>query len=208
MTDGPNLEATLELLEAEARRRENEKIAAGEAIRIPLDPVVARPGEDNDTAIASLKAREIEKMRANGETREIIFEPPEFSVILTGVPRDGEFGNWKCERFEPEYPSASRYAATTIPSTPTTAPKPSEPADWTRITVTLSPPDERSTGVVAEGKFAILNGEVHVHALWGKPLGSISFAPGDDTKAIARRLLRDKTAKKWAGFYAPIRRVH
>src|SRR5262249_10887638 len=94
-SDAQQLAAALEQLEIERRRREDEKIVAGEAVRVPFPPVVWREDEDIHTAIKRLKAREMEKLRANGETREIVFEESDYLVIVTGVPRHGECGKWK-----------------------------------------------------------------------------------------------------------------
>jgi hypothetical protein len=85
--------------------------------------------------------------------------------------------------------------------------QPAEPQNWTRVIAQVSPPDERSTGIVCEGKFAIIDGEIHVRDLRDKHLGTAPYNPANDAKAIARRLLREKTADKW-GFYAPINYPH
>ena len=122
-SDAQRLAAALEQLEIERRRREDERVAAGEAIRVPLIPVVGCLEEDIDAVIAGLKAHEIERLRANGEKREIIFE--ESPVIVTGVPRPkGGPGKWKDETFK-AFPD--RYVTTTAPPRKE-APAPSEPA--------------------------------------------------------------------------------
>jgi hypothetical protein len=201
-----NLTAALEQLELERRRREDEKIAAGQAIRLPLIEVLP-PGGDADALLEKARGNRIAALRAGGEKREVVFEDP--LLIVTGVPRNTEFGKWTGETFKPQYPD--RYATTTTAPQPVAhEPKaPEPPPMWKRITTQISPPDERSTGVVAEGKFAIIDGQVHVHDPWGNPLGSIAVKPTDDPAPIARKLLRDKTAQKWSAFYAPIaRRVH
>ena len=100
------------------------------------------------------------KLRANGETREILFEePPECSVIVTGVPRNGEFGKWKHETLRAEY--SSRYATTTTipPRNDTPAPGPLE---WTKVQTQVSPPDERSCGIIIEGARAADGSQLHV----------------------------------------------
>jgi hypothetical protein len=196
-SDAQRLAAALEQLEIERRRREDEKVAAGEAVRVPLQPVVEREDEDIDTAIERLKAREIEKLRANGETREIVFEKPDYSVIVTGVPRHGEYGKRKPELLEAQYPS--RYE-TVQPREE--APPPSKPAslEWKRVQTQFSPPDERSCGIIVEGARAIAGNQLHVrdHAgqTWVIPLNG-------DPDVQARRLLREKFAKNHA-FNAPI----
>jgi hypothetical protein len=109
-TNVEKLAAAMEQLEAERRRREDERVAAGTAIRVQLSVVVA-PGEDEAKAIERAKA---EYIQSEGDTREVLFEEPE--VIITGVPRNDDFGKWDHELFEPEYPD--RYAATTAARPP------------------------------------------------------------------------------------------
>ncbi len=199
------LAAALEQLETERRRREDEKIAAGEAIRVPFAPVVGCPGEDIDAVIERLKAREIEKLRANGETREILFEePPECSVIVTGVPRNGEFTKWKQESFGAEYPS--RYATTrTVPPRKDAHTCPDAPAAlvWTRFLTTIAAPkDERDCGIVAEARYTVDGKMLHVEDQQGR-IFSQEIRPGDNVEHAARRLLREKFGKHHA-FNAPI----
>jgi hypothetical protein len=78
------LSAALEQLEAEQRRREDEKVANGEAVRRPLY-VVAHNGEPVADLIEHAKAREVATLRAQGDQRTIYFEEP--LTIRTGVPR-------------------------------------------------------------------------------------------------------------------------
>jgi hypothetical protein len=89
MTDKANIAAAaIAKLEAEKQRRLEEKIAKGEAILIPCDEalVVGVP-EGAEAVVADYKARELAKLRASGETREVVFEEP--MVIITGVPSPG-----------------------------------------------------------------------------------------------------------------------
>jgi hypothetical protein len=84
--DPAKLEAALEQLEQERRRRQNEKVERGEAVRVP-PIVVSEPGD-----VAGEKARRLAELRAAGEAREVIFghesdDGSEISVIITGVPR-------------------------------------------------------------------------------------------------------------------------
>jgi hypothetical protein len=140
------------------------------------------------------------KLRANGETREILFEePPECSVIVTGVPRNGEFGKWKHETLRAEY--SSRYATTTTipPRNDTPAPGPLE---WTKVQTQVSPPDERSCGIIIEGARAADGSQLHVRDHEGKSW-TVAPRPGDDPDVLARKLLREKFGKHHA-FSAPI----
>ena len=83
------LAAAIAKLEAEKQSRIEEKIAKGEAVRVP-PIVVGAPSSVN-----AEKARRRAELRAAGETREVIFgfKPADRSnvieVIVTGVPRKG-----------------------------------------------------------------------------------------------------------------------
>jgi hypothetical protein len=104
-------------------------------------------------------------LRANGETREIVFEEPlEGSVIVTGVPRDGEFGKWEQrEPLLPQYPD--RYAAAkTSAATAPTKPAPVDPArlEWKPFRVTVTPPSERDMGMIIEARYAVSGGELRL----------------------------------------------
>jgi hypothetical protein len=186
--EAQRLTAALEQLEAEQRRREDEKIAAGEAIRLPLHCVVA-PGGDADKLVEEAKAHKIAAACADGETREIVFEEP--MVLVTGVPRGGEFGKW--EQREPllaQYPD--RYAAADRPAA--TAPKPapvnSAALEWKPVRATVTPPSERDMGMIIEARYAIAGGELRLD-FQGK-LYAETLGPNDDALHVARRLLRSK----------------
>jgi hypothetical protein len=88
MTDSPKLEATLEELEAERRRRIDEKIERGEAIRVPALSIVVGTPDEADDALEDMRARMLAADReAGGKAREVYFEEP--AVLVTGVPRAG-----------------------------------------------------------------------------------------------------------------------
>jgi hypothetical protein len=81
--------AALEQLQEEKRRRIDEKIAKGEAIRVPFLVVIGTP-QEADAAIENGKARKLAELREAGETREVYFEPVMgLEAIITGVPRTG-----------------------------------------------------------------------------------------------------------------------
>jgi hypothetical protein len=197
-SDAQRLAAALEQLEIERRRREDERVAAGEAIRVPLIPVVGCVEEDIDAVIASLRAHEIERLRANGEKRDIIFE--ESDVIVTGVPRPkGGSGKWKDETFQ-AFPNRYATARTVAPRNDIDTPAPAPaPLEWTKVQTQFSPPDERSCGIIIEGARAVAENQLHVrdHAgqTWTIPLNG-------DPDVQARRLLREKFGK--SSFNAPI----
>jgi hypothetical protein len=81
--------AAIERLEAEKQRRIDEKVAKGEAVRVPLSLVIHDP-EQVEAEIESAKASKLAELRKAGETREIVFDPP--LTISTGVPRNADFG--------------------------------------------------------------------------------------------------------------------
>ena len=88
MTDSPKLEATLEQLEAERRRRIDEKIERGEAFRVPALSVVVGVPDEADGALEDMRARMLAADReAGGKAREVYLEEP--AVLITGVPRAG-----------------------------------------------------------------------------------------------------------------------
>jgi hypothetical protein len=147
-------------------------------------------------------------LRAQGDGREILFEEPE--LLVTGVPRNDDFGNWKYEHFGPQYPD--RYAVTT-----TALPrkgddgnvlKPPQPAsgEWKSVRVQVVAQDEKSghPGTVIEAEYAQVGIEVRVK-YEGRGYAE-AIKPGDDPVAVARRLLRAKWNTHHGGdFYAPIR---
>jgi len=103
-----SIKLALEQAEAERRRRLNERIQKGEAIRLP-PVIVAYP-----CRAEAEKQRRIAASRAAGETREVTFEeePTEYglvvpSVIVTGVPRPDRDGgrceNCTCMSAKPRY---------------------------------------------------------------------------------------------------------
>jgi hypothetical protein len=198
-TDPEKLAAAIEQLEAEQRRREDERIAAGSAVRVPLNAVV-HPGEDEAEAIARAKST----AHAQADGREILFEEPE--LIFTGVPRSDQFGKWQHQHFEPEYPT--RYA-----TTPTIRPRkgddhhgvPSEPAttEWKSIRIQVAAPNEATgdPGKIIEAEYVAVGNQVRVRY---DGRGYVeTFRLGDDPLVIARRLLRTKWDKHGA-FYDPI----
>jgi hypothetical protein len=167
---------------------------------------VVRPDAgETDKLIEETKAARLAALRAQGDGREILFEEPE--LLVTGVPRSDDFGKWKYEHFEPQYPD--RYAATTpvqsrkgdddIAGVPDSA-----PSEWKSIRVQVAAPNENTghPGTVIEGEYAAAGGEVQVR--YEGKLYAEAIKPGDDPVAVARRLLRAKWDKHGA-FYDDIR---
>src|SRR5258708_36474991 len=116
----------------------------------------SRPyGGDANKLVEEAKTHKIAAARVADETREIVFEEP--TVVITGVPRGPDWGNWKNEVLLPQYPD--RYGAEGRP-TATAPPKPApgDPAALasTRLlTTNPQPRDERDAGIVAEARYPI-----------------------------------------------------
>lgn len=57
---------------------------------------------------------------------------------------------------------------------------------------------------IAEGRFCVLGGELHVEDAEGRRLGTQVLRPGDNAEIAAKKILREKHDKH-SEFYAPIR---
>jgi hypothetical protein len=195
-TNAEKLAAAIQELEAERRRREDQRIAAGTAIRMPLSVVVS-PGAEDAEIIEQAKAAKLAALRAEGFSGEVYFEP---ELIYTGVPRHSEFGQWRHEVLKPQYPD--RYAASSTVSAPRPASAPATELEWTKVQIQVAPPDERSCGMIIEGARAVDGDRLHVRDHEGRTW-TVSIGPGDDLDVAARRLLREKVGKHHA-FNQPI----
>ena len=199
-TTAEKLAAAIQELEAERRRREDQRIAAGTAIRMPLSVVVS-PGAEDAEIIEQAKAAKLAALRAEGFSGEVYFEP---ELICTGVPRHNEFGQWRHEVLKPQYPD--RYAA--VPrkrddGDNITPPSPA-PSEWKSIRVQVAAPNENTgdPGRVIEAEYVAVGNQVRVRY---DGRGYVeTFTLGDDPVAVARRLLRAKWDKHGA-FYDDIR---
>jgi hypothetical protein len=212
-----NIEAVLAQLELERRKREDERIAAGQAVRLSLDCVV-HPGGDVDAILAAAKADRIAAARANGEQREIIFDEP--LLLFTGVPRASTPDDWKPEPNENDVAYRPRPAATPPISAPpapaapaatesapehsSSRPSAEPPPEWQRAWVTIaSPRDERDCGIVEEIKYRVEGGALYIELRDGRAFRS-SIGANDDVLAAARALARTKIGRH-TSFDQPIR---
>jgi hypothetical protein len=153
---------------------------------------VVHPGEDENEAIERAKAPA--PLRAHGDQREVLSE--ERVPIYTGVPRAGFTPpDWK---FEPNPADCAYRPPTPPPIVP--APEPpsapaiaSEPApQWTKIQTQVTAPSEGGLGgVIAEGWFSVVGGELRVED-WRRRRFAHPIAPGDDVAALTRKALRAK----------------
>jgi hypothetical protein len=183
LTEAERLRATVAALRAERNRRTTEKLESGElrikVVGVPQDAPESSANNDPDPD-----------------------EP--ITTIVTGVPRGPDWGNWKDEVLLPQYPN--RYGAESHP-TATAPPKPApvNPAalEWTKFLATIaSPRDERDSGIVAEGRFAVHGKTLYVKDQQGK-MFSQDIKPGDNAEHAARRLLKEKHGQH-GEFYSPI----
>jgi hypothetical protein len=169
--------AALERLEAEKKRRIEDKIQSGEAVRMPVLIV------GSVSSIAAVKARTLAAMRAAGEKREI-FPADAEEAIITGVPRPGR----EPENYKPpissELPAPSIFDRRSAPRDPRepTAPK-QEPsgieAEWRRVWATVERPSETNPGgAIVEGLYRVEEGMVKVTDLQGRLLGTQPLKPG------------------------------
>jgi hypothetical protein len=179
--------AAIERLEAEKQRRIDEKVAKGEAVRVPLSLVIHDP-EQVEAEIESAKASKLAELRKAGETREIVFDPP--LTISTGVPRNADFGKgWA--PLPPAKPYDRYAVASDKPRKPAMvrpSEEPAEPLVEHRIRVQVAPPTENDPGAIVEGSYTLTeDGVVRVYDVDHNLLGTEHLRPGADAGAAARR---------------------
>jgi hypothetical protein len=207
--------AAIERLEAEKRRRIDEKVARGEAVRVTLPVIVIGA----DEALENNKAAMLAELRAAGETREVVFGLNDISVITTGVPRaDDEAPPIaeadKAPGVEDDFGARRRVSEALLavdrpmPTTPPPASSSVEPAELVehRIQVQVAPPTETDPGTIVEGSYTLAgNGVVRVYDVERNLLGTDHLPPGADAGAaatVARSILRAK--KSPDPFWNPI----
>jgi hypothetical protein len=195
------LAAALEVLEGEARRREDERIAAGQAVRLPLHVVIR--DESLADAVERAKAHKLAALHEQGEQRNILFEPP--LVITTGVPRSPEFlrGAWASESPAAQY--RDRYTeerAARASRDDDELMEPPPPAEWHRFITTVRNPKGDDPGQIIEAEYSIQFGKVAVRDSERRHVGTVEIHSGDDVMAAARRIVREKRAR--TAFYDPI----
>jgi hypothetical protein len=218
--------ATIERLTAEKRRRIDEKVAKGEAISIPWrdDQALVIGGPERvEAVVAEYKASELAKLRAAGETREIIIDEP--LVIVTGVPRAGRDDDY-CDD---DYPARIASVSPAHPAPPednTSSARPedtlSEPPEpvvrsesvrsagestseprYVRAQVRRPDPEKDDPGEIKEGQYRVEGNLLRVQDMQGRSLGTATLRPGDDIEAAARKILREAHGRH-GSFYDPI----
>jgi hypothetical protein len=145
--------AAIERLEAEKRRRQDEKVAKGEAVRVQFIPPVVRPDEVADAVIEKEKGRQIAELRERGE----IFDDDPVTAIITRVPRcpdRGKIGH----RYRQQSPmTATPSLRTSLKSRQSPGPPRSRqgPLVAHRIQVQIAPPTEDDPGAIVEGTYTL-----------------------------------------------------
>jgi hypothetical protein len=222
--DARTVIAAIERLEAEQRRRIDEKVERGEAVREPLVAGCGGP-EDAADVLELAKTSRTAELRAAGEMREIIFDPN--SVLCTGVPRPGRddkyFERLNQERAKPEevrerekeaaaargidfHEGSKSYEPEYKPPPMSKAPEepPADALEWRSVWVQVRAPnpDRGDPGEIAEARFAVWQGMVRVEDMQERFIGTEALQAGDDPLPIARRLLREKRGVD--AFWAPL----
>ena len=146
------------------------------------------PERDRAAAFEEAKARKLAELRQAGEKREVFFSR---TIITTGVPRGEPISTAKVEAdpfLKPRYSKPDAAPARPVAAVP-------DMTEAKKITATIAPiRDERDFGTVIFGSYKVEGGQVHVADQDGRSLGSLPVGPDDDVEAVARRLLREKTA--------------
>ena len=207
-TDPAKLRAALEHLEAVQAQRLAEKIQAGEIISVPLY-VVAGSQTELRSKVEEAKASAVADLRARGDQREVVFTG---TVVVTGVCQHGEAADPASAPSAPSFASREDGAAAALPlPTPpaiVTAPdeeeavpeEPQPPIIETPICVQVRQcRDEDDPGEVAEGWYSIDGKVLTVADARGKYVGSRAMIAGEDPKALARLLLREKQPESFNG---------
>jgi hypothetical protein len=183
-----SLDDAIERLEAEHKRRIDEKIERGEAIRAEWPIIVGVPDPEKD----------YDAVCRDADGREVYPAEP-YSVIVTGVPRRGRdvFIDAPLHEKQPRLP----------PTVPASKPMPEpaverEPLEWKPIRTQVSPPDERSCGIDIEGAYAVCGDQLHVRDHEDRSW-TVALKPGDNAEVLAQKLLREKFGRHHA-FNQPI----
>ena len=158
--------------------------------RAPIDPEALQAAR---RAIAEERER---RNAAKGEPLQII----------TGVPKDADWGNWKAEpeqprdRYNPHTSEAPRAVSKPAPAT--------VPKEWRYVWAQLRAPRNNDPGQIAEGQYGVSGGVLYLNDINGNAIVSQQLRPDDNPLAVATRLLREKTrggnSSAPAGFYDPI----
>jgi hypothetical protein len=198
---------------AEVERRVDEAVERGEVVRIPLN-VFCAAEDDLEEARVRARVDKVSELRRAGEQRKPAFDE---QVILTGVGRPGRDDRYAEklqaknaqqtieQRQQEEAEAAKRVEAYHEGSRshepePPPAPMPKSiisqpPSDlqWVGVVVPISGPSAANpAGRAVEGRFGVADFVLFVADAEGRLLTSRVLQPGDDPKAIARAVLRER----------------
>jgi hypothetical protein len=194
MEDKKIAEATIERLQAELQRRRDERIARGEVAFVPAI-VVGHPD-----AIERAKAAVVTGLRANGESREIVFgtRAPDgrlIEAIVTGVGRPGRDDGLVFATAPIVHTFTSPPRSEPEPEPEFAKPVPVEAVAQGRVIIQLTPPDPArdDPGSVAIGFYThYSNGTLEVCNERDHLIGVGHVEPGGDAASVARGVLRRK----------------
>jgi hypothetical protein len=210
---------------AERERRVDEAVERGEAVRVPLN-IVCAAEDDFEEAQIRERTDKVSELRSAGERRKPAFDE---QVFLTGVPRPSRDNRYaerlRAERaqqtIEQRQQEEEAEAARLVEAyhegsrshepDPSPAPMPksviAEPPpglQWTGVVVPISGPSAANpAGRAVEGKFGVADFVLFVADAEGRLLTSRVLQPGDDPKAIARAVLRERH-KKGGAFWSTL----
>ena len=181
--DPAKLDAALERLQAEQSRRLQAKTEAGELVTVPLCVTVSSASKA-PVAVEQAQTRKLAELRAAGEEREVRFDT---WVVFTGVPARGEdIGEeWKPAPRPPlPHVDEDKEEAREEPRPPIV-----ESYVWVQ---TRPCRDDDDPGQIMEGWFSVDDGTVTVTDREGRHITSRAMIAGEDPRALARLLLREK----------------
>jgi hypothetical protein len=182
--------AALEQLETEKARRLQDKIAAGDIVSQTVTVVCFR---DEDVEEACERA--LANLPTLGPDGRPIHH--DLSVIVTGVPRDPDFGKW--------VPTQISSEGVASPSEPArggeVSPSPSEPIP-THVQITISNGTEGDPGAIVEAYYTIEEGLLVLRDRDKKFITSRGLLKNEDPAVLARILLRERAPND---FQQPLR---
>ena len=178
----------LAALEAEKERRLQAKIDSGELVSVQTTVVVGARDEDTEAAYERVLA---DLPTSTPDGREIHHD---LCVVVTGVPRDPDFGRW--ER-SPQIQASSEGTAD--------PPDEAEPAAgvllssrsrpvYVRVTIRNGGDDD--PGVIAEAYYTIEDGLLVLRDADDKHITSRALLKGEDPAVLAKSLLREAEQPK------------
>jgi hypothetical protein len=199
-TDPAKVRAVLDQLEAEDARRLAERIAADEVIAVDLF-IVAGSKTSARIQVEAAKTAKLKELHDGGDQREVVFR---VDTVVTGVVQHGEARDPASVPTAPSFSSREDAPRPPLPSPVIAADvitdvvdqvreEPQPPVIETYIWVqTRRCRDDDDPGEICEGWYSIDNKVVTVTGANGKYVGSRVMLAGEDARAVAKQLLREK----------------